>query len=101
MAVYTANAGISITGRTIDVTGLLGTVGGHVTLTAGDGVTLTGAAADVSTSIFTVNADSDDDGSGTYAQSDAGSAVSALSASIIAADVNLVGTINSALGPPS
>ena len=57
-------------------------------LTAVDGVTLNGANGDVTTtSTYTVNADSNTDGTGTYSQNNAGSAVSSGTVDITAADV--------------
>ena len=61
----------------ITITAPVTTSGGNVSLVANNGVTLSGANADVTTGggTFTVDADSDDNGTGTYSQNDAGSAV--------------------------
>jgi len=78
---------------------------GPVNLEANDGVTLSGAAADVSISgaTFTVDADVNDDGTGTFTTNDSGIAISTAGGevSITAADVELGGTIDAGVGPVS
>ncbi len=69
----------------------------NIVINAHNGVLLSGANADVTTGdgSFTVNADIDANGTGTFTSGDAGSAVSATSGavSITAADVALTGTL--------
>lgn len=73
---------------------------GDIFLTSDTNVTLNGANADITTlSNLWATADNDNDGTGTYTQNHAGSAVVAgSSVTIAAADVNLIGTINTAAG---
>jgi len=84
------------TADTITVNGPITTSGGDVRLTASGGVALSGAAADVTTGggSFIVNADSAGNGTGTFTQDNAGSAIDAGAGgiSITAVDVALSGT---------
>jgi len=78
-----------------------GVTAGSVSIISSNGVTLSGANGDVTISgTYTVDADSDDNGSGTYSQDNAGSAVSTSGGAvqITAADVDLTGTINAGAG---
>ncbi len=85
-----AGAGSSITANDAVTSG-----SGAISLTAANGITLSGANADVTTTgAYTANADSDSNGTGVYSQNNAGSAVSSGAATIIAADVDLQGTLN-------
>jgi len=101
--VSASNAEISITATgTLTITEAVNSGGGDVALTASEGVTLTGAAADVVTNggTFTVDADSNDDASGSYSQDDAGSAVTTTggTVSITAADIALIGSLSAGVG---
>ncbi len=97
----TDNAGGTITRSSDPIT----TNGGQVVLNAPDGITLSAANADVATGggAFTVNADTDADGTGTYSQSNSGSAVTTSGGAVVitADDINLAGTINSGAGSTS
>ena len=101
--VSASNADISITATgTLTITEAVSSGGGNVALTASNGVTLTGAAADVITNggAYTVDADSNDDASGSYAQDDADSAVTTTggTVSVTAADIALVGSLSAGVG---
>ena len=104
-ATNTGGGNVSVTAERIAVSAAVGTGGGTVTFTATDGVTLSGPDGDVTTATgtFTVDADSDASGVGTYTQDDAGSAVSTSggTVSIRAADVALTGTIDAGAAPVS
>ncbi|MDA1016747.1 MAG: hypothetical protein O3A00_20105, partial [Planctomycetota bacterium] len=67
---FTGSAGLSVVtaGNILLNSSPITTSGGDVSLIASNGVTLSGAAADVTTGggMFTVDADSDDNGSGTF-----------------------------------
>ncbi|MBL8265847.1 beta strand repeat-containing protein [Steroidobacter sp.] len=68
---------------------------GALNLSAANGVTLSGATAQLSTTgAYTVNADSDANGTGVYTHNNASASVAAGPVSITAADINLTGTIN-------
>ncbi len=83
----------------------INSAGGPVSLVANNGVTLSGADADVTTggATFTVDADADDDGIGTYSSDDADSLVSTTggAVSVTAADVELTGAVEAAAGTVS
>ena len=86
----------------ITISGPITTGGGAVNLQASNGVTLSGANADITTSggAVTIDADADDDGTGTFTSNDAGSEINSTDAggdgaiSVTAADVEMAGTIN-------
>ncbi|MDA1016333.1 MAG: autotransporter-associated beta strand repeat-containing protein, partial [Planctomycetota bacterium] len=78
---------------------------GNVSLQSSNGVALTGANADLSvTGTFTVDADTDDSGTGNFVLDNAGSSVTVSNtaanpdASITAADIDLQGTLNVGAG---
>ncbi len=82
--------------RTLQASAAISSTSGAIALTATDGVTLNGASADViTTGSYTVDADSNDNGTGNYSQNNAGSAVSAGAISVTANDITLTGTLNS------
>ncbi|MGZ0170476.1 MAG: beta strand repeat-containing protein, partial [Planctomycetales bacterium] len=102
-----------VAGAVVDVTAADGSItvqgvldtsnnSSDVNLTATAGVLLDGAGADVTTGggNFTVDADSNSDGTGTYSQDDAGSAVTTTNGtvSITAGDVSITGTIDAGTG---
>ena len=101
--VSTTNSEINIaTTGALTVSESVSSTGGDVVLTASNGVTLSGVDADVATGggTFTVDADSNSDGTGTYSQDDVGSAVTTANGtvSINAGDVTLTGTIDAGTG---
>ncbi|MBI2194502.1 MAG: filamentous hemagglutinin N-terminal domain-containing protein, partial [Planctomycetes bacterium] len=105
--ITTGGGALSVTntdvgGGSLTFADAIATAGGNVTINAQDGVTFSVAASDVTTGggLFTVNADVDADGAGTYSQSVAGSAVStgAGNVSITADDITLTGTLTTTTG---
>ncbi|MBM83138.1 MAG: hypothetical protein CMJ78_21460, partial [Planctomycetaceae bacterium] len=92
------NITIRATGGSITTSNAIGKSGasGNVDLTASAGVTLNAATAIVQTTgTYTVDADSDANGTGEYAQSNASSSVTSGAVSITAATIDLTGTIDS------
>ena len=94
---------LTITADSLNVNAAVSTRGGgNVSLTSTNGVTLSGANADITTSggAVTIDADSNDDGTRTYTQDDAGSAVTTSNGAVLitAASVDLTGTIFSVNG---
>ncbi|MEX2140431.1 MAG: autotransporter-associated beta strand repeat-containing protein [Pirellulales bacterium] len=83
-------------GSTITVSAPINLGSGNVQLRAADGVILSGPDADITTTGgFFADADTDSNAVGAYTQNDVGSTVFTGPAAVIAADVNLAGTINS------
>ena len=64
---------VSFSGQTVNVADAISTANAPISLTASDGVTLNGTSADVTTGggMFTVDADSDSNGSGDFTSDDA------------------------------
>jgi hypothetical protein len=98
------NASITATGNinidppdTITVAAPITSTGGNVNLAANNDVTLSGANADITTSggTVTIDADADNNATGTFTSNNTGSAIAsgAGNVTVIAADVALTGTI--------
>ncbi len=84
------DADVNVTAVSITVNGAVSVGSGDVTLTAADGVTIATTGSVTTTGEFSVNADSDADGNGTYTQD---GAVSAAGFDIVAANINLLGSL--------
>ena len=88
----TLTAGGAVNGS-LTVNNALSSGSGLITLRAPNGITLSGTGSVATTGGYTATADNDLNGTGVYTQG-AGSSVSSGAATIIAADVDLQGTIN-------
>ena len=98
----TNGGNVSIAADQIEQSANLTTDGGDVTYSANNGVTLSGAAADVDTGggTFAVDADSDDDGLGSFHQADVGSVIRTAGGDlqIVAANVDFSGQLDAGTG---
>ncbi|MDA1013362.1 MAG: hypothetical protein O3A00_02790, partial [Planctomycetota bacterium] len=98
----TSGGNVSIAADRIEQSAGLVTGGGDVAYSANAGVTLAGADANVETAggKFSADADADDDGLGSYLQTDGASVVSTSGGDlgIVAADVDLIGRLSAGTG---
>lgn len=83
--------------NTIAVNAAVSSGSGAISLQTNAGITLSGTGSVNTTGTYTANADNDANGTGAYTQN-AGSTVSSTAADVIAADVNLAGTLNGGTG---